>query len=259
MFRSIALPLARPALAIGLSLALLETLNDIGATEYLGVRTLTVSVYNTWLNLGSLAGAAQIACVMLALVVALIGARAARPPQPRLRRLVAPSPAGGAGPAPSRRRALGCRGLRGPVALGFALPIGFLLRETLRRGLVDQLHPAFLAALATTVGLAALATGATLLLGVAVVTASRLAQRRVTQAMSFVVGFGYAVPGTVLALGLLAPLVGFDNRLNIGLAGARGRAREVLGIVGESGSGKSVTAARRHGPDAIGARVSRAR
>ena len=55
------MPLARPALAVGLSLALLEALNDIGASEYLGVRTLTVSVFTTWLNRGSLAGAAQIA------------------------------------------------------------------------------------------------------------------------------------------------------------------------------------------------------
>ena len=63
--RHVALPLARPALAVGLSLALLETLNDIGASEYLGVRTLTLSIFTTWLNRGSLAGAAQIACVML--------------------------------------------------------------------------------------------------------------------------------------------------------------------------------------------------
>src|SRR5215213_5970267 len=72
LFRTVALPLARPALAMGLSLTLLEALNDIGASEYLGVRTLTVSVYTTWLNRGSLPGAAQIACFMLAIVVALI-------------------------------------------------------------------------------------------------------------------------------------------------------------------------------------------
>ena len=53
--RHVALPLARPALAVGLSLVLLETLNDIGASEYLGVRTLTLSIFNTWLNRGSLA------------------------------------------------------------------------------------------------------------------------------------------------------------------------------------------------------------
>ncbi len=72
LFRTVAMPLARPALAVGLALALLEALNDIGASEYLGVRTLTVSVYTTWLNRGSLAGAAQIACVMLAIVIVLI-------------------------------------------------------------------------------------------------------------------------------------------------------------------------------------------
>ena len=68
----ISLPLARPAIAVGVALALLETLNDIGASEYLGVQTLTLSIFTTWLNRGSLAGAAQIACVMLVFVAGLI-------------------------------------------------------------------------------------------------------------------------------------------------------------------------------------------
>ena len=59
-FWRISLPMARPALAVGVALVSLETLNDIGASEYLGVRTLTVSVFTTWLNRGSLAGAAQL-------------------------------------------------------------------------------------------------------------------------------------------------------------------------------------------------------
>ena len=71
-FRRVALPLARPALAVGLSLALLETLNDIGASEFLGVNTLTVAVYTTWITRSDLAGAAQIACAMLFAVVALV-------------------------------------------------------------------------------------------------------------------------------------------------------------------------------------------
>ncbi len=70
--RDIALPLARPAIAAGVALALLETLNDIGASEYLGVQTLTLSIFTTWLNRSSLPGAAQIACVMLLAVAALI-------------------------------------------------------------------------------------------------------------------------------------------------------------------------------------------
>ena len=72
MFFRVALPLARPAIVVGMSLALLETLNDIGASEFLGVQTLTVSVYTTWVTRSDLAGAAQIALTMLAIVVGLI-------------------------------------------------------------------------------------------------------------------------------------------------------------------------------------------
>src|SRR4030095_12622244 len=68
----LALALARPALAAGVALALMETLNDIGAVEFFGVRTLTVAVYDTWLDRNSLAGAAQLACVMLIFVLALL-------------------------------------------------------------------------------------------------------------------------------------------------------------------------------------------
>src|SRR5690606_30946392 len=71
LFR-VALPLARPAVAVGLALALMETLNDIGASEFLGVRTLTVSIYTTWVTRSDLAGAAQIALAMLVAVVALV-------------------------------------------------------------------------------------------------------------------------------------------------------------------------------------------
>ena len=71
-FWKVSLPMARPAIAAGVSLALMETLNDLGAVEYLGVRTLTFSVYNTWLAQGSLAGAAQLACAMLVIVFALL-------------------------------------------------------------------------------------------------------------------------------------------------------------------------------------------
>ena len=71
-FWSVALPLARPALAAGVALALMECLNDLGAVQYLGVSTLTVSIYVTWLQRSSLAGAAQIALVALLVVVVLL-------------------------------------------------------------------------------------------------------------------------------------------------------------------------------------------
>src|SRR4029079_2121515 len=71
-FWAVALPLARPALAAGAALALMECLNDLGAVQYLGGQTRTVSVYTTWLQRSSLGGAAQIALVILLVVLALV-------------------------------------------------------------------------------------------------------------------------------------------------------------------------------------------
>ncbi len=211
LFRIIALPLARPALAVGVSLALLEALNDIGASEYLGVRTLTVSVYNTWLNRGSLAGAAQIACVMLAFAIGLIlieryGRRDRRYAlSPKRQRTVHPvALTGGRAWIASLLCAL-------PVFMGFILPTGFLVRETLRGGLADQFNLDFLAHLMTTIGLSLVATAAVLVIAVLLVSAARLSKNSLTKGALLAAGLGYALPGTVLALGLMTPLVGFDN------------------------------------------------
>src|SRR5262245_19107150 len=72
VFLFVALPLARPAIAVGTSLALMEALNDIGASKFLAVQTLTVSIYVTWINRSNLPVAAQIAIMLLAIVIALV-------------------------------------------------------------------------------------------------------------------------------------------------------------------------------------------
>ena len=89
-FRRVALPLARPAIAVGVSLALMECLNDIGAAGFFGVRTLTLGIYTTWLSQGNLGGAAQIAAVMLVFVFALLWIERAARRQRSLRHADAP-------------------------------------------------------------------------------------------------------------------------------------------------------------------------
>ena len=113
-FWQIALPLARPALAAGVALALMETLNDIGAVEFFGVDTLTVAVYSTWLDRGSLAGATQIACVMLAFVFVLLRCRARAPSGAPL------SSHDGQIPGPAGRDAHGRKGRSGHACLRIA-------------------------------------------------------------------------------------------------------------------------------------------
>jgi iron(III) transport system permease protein len=210
----ISLPLARPALAVGLALALLETLNDIGASEYLGVQTLTLSIFTTWLNRGSLPGAAQIALTMLIVVAGVLaleryGRRHQRYTSAGEDGRVAsriPLHGGGAWLA-----TLACFT---PVALGFLIPAGFLLREAIARVAVFGVDPALLQHTATTVVLAAGATLTALVLGLAVAVPQRFVRHPFLLGCAAVAGLGYAIPGTVLALGLLSPLVGVDDMLN---------------------------------------------
>jgi len=215
LMRHVALPLARPALAVGLSLALLETLNDIGASEYLGVRTLTLSIFTTWLNRGSLPAAAQIACVMLLVVAAFIaleryGRRDRRFAAPvRRPRMVAPITLEG------RTKWIATAACCLPVTLGFLLPFVYLVHEVITRGLLIGFDTDLIRHTLTTLALAAIATAIAIVLGLGAAVAARMLRRRPwVGACLTVAGLGYAVPGTVLALGLMSPLVAMDEGLN---------------------------------------------
>jgi iron(III) transport system permease protein len=212
--RHVALPLARPALAVGLSLALLEALNDIGASEYLGVQTLTLSIFTTWINRSSLPGAAQIASAMLVIVIALMaleryGRRHHRfVTSPRRQRTVPRIPLRG------RAAVFAYVGCALPVVFGFVLPFAYLAWQVVLRGLLTGFDPDLLRYTATTVTLAATATAIAIGLGLSAAIAVRMVRGRLAASCLVIAGLGYAIPGTVLALGLLSPLVGIDTILN---------------------------------------------
>ena len=210
----VSLPLARPAIAVGVALALLETLNDIGASEYLGIQTLTLSVFTTWLNRGSLPGAAQISLAMLLLVIALIWLER----YGRRRQVYASAAEDGRTAARIDLRGGKAWGATlacfAPVAFGFFIPAGFLLREVILRALATGIDPDLAGHAMTTVTLAASATVVVLLVGIAVAVPMRLVRHPFLYACVAVATLGYAIPGTVLALGLLSPLVAVDTAIN---------------------------------------------
>lgn len=207
----VALPLARPAIAVGVSLALMETLNDIGASEFLGVRSLTISVYTTWVTRSDLAGASQIALAMLVLVIALISLeRWARRKQrysvsAQRARSMARQPLTGT----ARWGAL-CVCLL-PVVLGFVLPAAYLAAEAWKRFRFAGLSDRLLAEAANTFVLSALATGAVLVCGLTVAYAARLFPQRGMGVIHRMASLGYAMPGTILALGILIAAGGLDR------------------------------------------------
>lgn len=225
VFWRVALPLARPAIAVGVALALLETLNDIGASEFLGVQTLTVSIYTTWVSRGDLAGAAQIALAMLGVVALLLALERYGRRRQRYASVLRPRPL-----QPQQLR--GARALLAlllgllPVLLGFVVPAAYLLWEAVERLHVAGFSPQLLVALWNTLRVALLATVVAMVLGLLVAWAMRLAQARRRHGLAMVSSrtatLGYAIPGTVLAIGLLLPLGGLDamaSRLLVLLGG----------------------------------------
>ena len=217
VFWRVALPLARPAIAVGVALALLETLNDIGASEFLGVQTLTVSIYTTWVSRGDLAGAAQIALAMLALVALLLWLERHGRRRQRFASVLRPRPM-------QPQQLHGVKALLAfalgalPVLVGFIVPMAYLLWEAVARLQAAGFSPQLLVALWNTLRVALLATAVAMMLGLLVVWALRLAQTRpgrtLATASNRIATLGYAIPGTVLAIGLLLPLGGLDALLS---------------------------------------------
>jgi iron(III) transport system permease protein len=231
VFWRVSLPMARPALAVGVALVSLETLNDIGASEYLGVRTLTVSIFTTWLNRGSLAGAAQLSCFMLAIVALLIAME-------RYGRRNAATEFSAESPRFTQRTLL--TGFKGslaftacllPVLAGFLVPLLYLLQQSFGRGLLAKFDVSLWRDAFNSVAFATLATLAALLLGFATILAWRWRPSRLRQLAMNISQTGYALPGLVLALGLLTPVLAIDNGLNA-LAGWMGRSLPGLIVVG---------------------------
>ncbi|MFB9950223.1 ABC transporter permease [Rhizobium puerariae] len=211
----IQIPMARPAIVIGLTLVMMETLNDIGAVEFLGVNTLTFSVYDTWLNRGSLSGAAQIAAVMLAVVAALILIeRAAR----RRQRFAGSRTTAHAGnalrPRLSRTKGwLAAMFCALPVATGFFIPVLVMGRFASAR-IENFADPRLLDALWNSMSVSAAAAASAVCLGFILSYAARSEPSVRTAFAGRIASLGYGVPGTVLAIGVLIPLAGFDNALD---------------------------------------------
>jgi iron(III) transport system permease protein len=220
-FQSVALPLARPALAAGVGLVLMECLNDLGAAQYLGVQTLTVSIYTTWLQRSNLAGAAQIALVAVVLVLALLLSERIARGAARVHHTTGRYRAIPFSDVQGWRAYLVAAACASPVIVGFVLPLLVLLAQA-STYLSDALLLGFWRAVRNSVTVAGAAAVSTVCVGLALVYARRLTANAFVRAVVPIASLGYALPGTVLALGLLLPLAVFDNAVDSLLRSAIG-------------------------------------
>ena len=212
-FTDVGLPLARPAIIIGLSLVLMETISDYGTVEYFGLPVFTTGIFRTWFGLGDAAAAAQLAAVMMIFVLILIvlerwsrGKARYYHTSTRYR------------PLPGYR----LRGIRAgiastacltPVLLGFLLPVSQLLLWSIQTA-GEMIDISFLFLALNSFSVAAIA--AILAVVIAIIMAYGLRLRR-SPAMTFLVriaSLGYAVPGTVIALGVMLPFAWLDKSID---------------------------------------------
>jgi iron(III) transport system permease protein len=212
-FFRVALPLARPAIVVGVSLVMMEALNDFGTVQHFAVATLTAGVYDIWLNMSSTSGAAQLSLMMLAFVIVLLTMeRLAR----RGRRFHHTT---------GRYRQLPSYRLKGaracaaglvctlPILFGFVLPAAVLVLYTTRAAL-DSFDGRFTEYLLNSLTLSATAALLTLGVGLLLAYAARIGRGPVLAAATRFSGIGYALPGALLAVGIIVPFAAFDNGLD---------------------------------------------
>ncbi|WP_019505792.1 iron ABC transporter permease [Pleurocapsa sp. PCC 7319] len=209
-FLTIAIPLARPSIMAGLALALMETLNDLGTVEYFGVNTFTTGIYRTWLGMGERAAAAQLAAfLMIFILVLIVFERRSRSAAQyyessnSLRRLT-----------PYQlnfwRGTLAGFCCLLPVIFGFIIPAIYLLHLTLKN-IDSAFNDEFWSLAQHSFTLAIVTAIAAMLISLLMAYGQRLEPNWFMKTAVRIAAMGYAIPGSVIAVGVLIPVAGLDN------------------------------------------------
>jgi iron(III) transport system permease protein len=212
-FVRIALPMTRPAIMAGLALALMETLNDYGTVQYFGVDTFTVGIYRTWFGMGEQAAAVQLAAFLLIFILWLILLERWSRGQARYYQTHSQT---------QQLSAYQLKGVRAiaalifcllPIGLGFLLPGGILLKMTIDNW-EESFDSRFWEFATNSFTLAALTAAIAVVLAVILAYGLRLFPKVVMRLAVQVSAMGYAVPGSVIAVGILLPIGTLDNAID---------------------------------------------
>ena len=211
-FVSVSLPLARPAIAAGIALALMETLADYGTVAYFAVSTFTTGIYRAWFSLGDRVAAAQLAAMLLSFVLFLLMVERVSRGRARYHNTTGrnrPMPGAKLGGATALLAVLACAT---PLLLGFVLPAALLLRMALTDG-DAQFGERFLMLSRNSFVLAGITASIGVFLALLMAYGARLSKSAFARGLNRLVGLGYAVPGAVIAVGVLIPVTRLDNWL----------------------------------------------
>jgi iron(III) transport system permease protein len=212
-FFRVALPLARPAIAAGTALALMETLADYGTVSFFGVQTFTTGIVRAWISFGDRVAAAQLASILLGFVLVVLvlerwsrGRAKYHHTSTRYQRLPGYRLSG-------FKAVLAAAACTLPLTLGFLLPGAILLKMSLEAG-DAQFGARFFQLAFNSFTLASVSAVLAVVLAVIMAYGQRLKPNRWAAFANRLASMGYAVPGTVIAVGVLIPFARLDNALD---------------------------------------------
>ena len=209
-FTKVAVPLARPAIMAGLSLALMETLNDFGTVQYFSVPTFTTGIYRTWFGMGEPVAAAQLSAMLMLFVLALILIERWSRQQAKYYQ------ANNSVQAPTAYKLKGARNIGAfmtcllPIALGLLVPGGLLLKMV-SKNFDKALGNRFVELGSNSLILAGLTAAIALILSLILAYGQRLNGNRFIRLGVRLAAMGYGIPGAVIAVGILIPVTRLDN------------------------------------------------
>ena len=212
-FWSVALPMARPAIVGGALLAVMETIADFGTVAFFNVDTFATGIYQAWFTLGDRAAAAQLALGLLSFALLLAGLERAQ------RGGVRTAGRGARFETMEKPRLTGATGWGAtllcavPVMLGFVIPVVMLGSMAIDSG-QSLIAPRYLEMVVNSVTLAGIAAVLTVLGAIVIGFRARTRPDRASKAIVIGAGLGYAVPGGVIAVGLMVPFAAFDNAVD---------------------------------------------
>ncbi len=212
-FRRIALPLARPAIMVGLSLVVMETLADYGTVQYFGVSTFTTGIFRTWFGLGNSLAAAQLSALLLIFVAVFLYL------EKRSRSLARFHHTSSRYSSLMQQQLKKGKGLFAltvcmvPLVLGFIVPVCLLIDWALDT-YVEVLGKDFYQLLFNSLWLAFITAVVALVIALFMAYSNRNNNAFINRFMVRFVSMGYAIPGTVIAVGVLIPFAWFDNTLD---------------------------------------------
>ncbi|MCP3851387.1 MAG: iron ABC transporter permease [Gammaproteobacteria bacterium] len=212
-FFSIALPMARPAIMTGLSLALMETLADFGTVEYFGVTTFTTGIFRTWFGLGDAAAASQLASMLLFFVFILILMERFSRRQARYHQHIGRQAHAKRIQLSFKQSWLAFIACAIPLILGFGLPFAQLVVWTIQTA-EEMMDSDFYSLVFNSLSLALVTSILALLLALFMGYGQRLNNTAFTRFMVRIASMGYAIPGTVIAIGVVIPFAWLDNTVD---------------------------------------------